>query len=46
VCTATIEAHEETWKASKALALTAIDLYFRPEVLASVKQKFAELQQQ
>ncbi|MHB8574793.1 MAG: M20 family metallopeptidase [Dehalococcoidia bacterium] len=37
---ATPEAHTATLSAAKALAMTALDLYFRPELLAAAKQDF------
>ena len=39
-CAATPEAHENTLRAAKALAMTAIDLYSRPELLASAASEF------
>lgn len=41
---ATPEAHRRMLRAAKALALTAIDLYGNPEMLASAKREFAEHQ--
>lgn len=39
-CAATDDAHEMTFRASKALAMTALDLYTQPDVLASAKAEF------
>ena len=37
---ATPEAHQATIRASKALAMTALDLYLRPELMAAAKAEF------
>ena len=39
-CAATDEAHAATLRASKALAMTALDLYANPDVLAAAKAEF------
>ncbi len=39
-CAATDEAHEMTFRASKALAMTALDLYTQPDVLEAAKVEF------
>lgn len=40
---ATNEAHLNTLRAAKALAMTALDAYFRPEVMEAVKKEFARV---
>ena len=40
-CAATEEAHQNTFRASKALALAALDLYANPELLTAAKEEFA-----
>ncbi|MGI8925911.1 MAG: M20 family metallopeptidase [Tepidiformaceae bacterium] len=42
-CAATEEAHANTIRAAKALALTGIDLYLRPGLLEQAKSEFAEV---
>jgi hypothetical protein len=41
-CAATDEAHAATLRAAKAMAMTALDLYAGPELLAAAKAEFRE----
>ena len=42
-CAATAEAHECTLRASKALAMTALDLYLQPGVLENATREFEKM---
>lgn len=39
-CAATAEAHDNTFRAAKAMAMTALDLYSRPELLKAATAEF------
>jgi len=41
-CAATKEAHQQTWRTSKALAFTAIDIFYSPNVLPKIKEGFTK----
>lgn len=42
ISSASAKAHAETWRASKALALTAIDLFLQPDVVDEAKREFKQ----